>query len=77
MIVFLNAIMVEEIIFTVVIFISDAPKVGCFKPDEWIDQQGTKHNRIVFIANKFYPALEKEEPGAESTEQPTTKTKKK
>ena len=32
---------------------------------------------IVFIANKFYPALEKEEPGAESTEQPTTKTKKK
>ena len=47
------------------------------KPDEWIDQQGTKHNRIVFIANKFYPALEKEEPVAESTEQPTTKTKKK
>lgn len=32
---------------------------GYFKPDEWIDQQGTKHNRIVFIANKFYPALEK------------------
>ena len=50
---------------------------GYFKPDEWIDQQGTKHNRIVFIANKFYPALEKEGPGAESTEQPTTKTKKK
>lgn len=50
---------------------------GYFKPDEWIDQQGTKHNRIVFIANKFYPALEKEEPGAKSTEQPTTKTKKK
>jgi single-strand binding family protein len=50
---------------------------GYFKPDEWIDQQGTKHNRIVFIANKFYPALEKEEPVAESTEQPTTKTKKK
>ena len=43
---------------------------GYFKPDEWVDQQGTKHNRIVFIANKFYPALEKEEPGAESTEQP-------
>ena len=30
---------------------------GYFKPDEWIDQQGTKHNRIVFIANKFYPAV--------------------
>ena len=29
MIVFLNAIMVEERIFTVVIFISDAPKMGC------------------------------------------------
>ena len=28
---------------------------GYFKPDEWVDQQGTKHNRIAFIANKFYP----------------------
>lgn len=34
---------------------------GYFKPDEWVDQQGTKHNRIVFIANKFYPTPDKEE----------------
>lgn len=32
---------------------------GYFKPDEWVDQQGTKHNRIVFIANKFYPTPDK------------------
>ncbi len=31
-----------------------------FKPDEWVDQQGTKHNRIVFIANKFYPTPDEE-----------------
>ena len=50
---------------------------GYFKPDELTDQQGTKHNRIVFIANKFYEALDKEEPAADSTEQPAKKTKKK
>ncbi len=50
---------------------------GYFKPDEWTDQQGTKHNRIVFIANKFYEALDKEEPATDSTEQPAKKTKKK
>lgn len=50
---------------------------GYLKPDEWTDQQGTKHSRVIFVANKFYPALEKDEPAADSTEQPANNTKKK
>ena len=49
---------------------------GYFKPDEWVDQQGTKHNRIVFIANKFYPTPDKEETPAAEPEKPTKKGKK-
>ena len=49
---------------------------GYFKPDEWVDQQGTKHNRIVFIANKFYPTPDKEEAPAAEPEKPTKKGKK-
>ncbi len=28
---------------------------GYFKPEEWTDKDGVKHNRIVMVANKFYP----------------------
>lgn len=38
---------------------------GYFKPEEWADQGGVKHNRIVMVAVKFYPAVEKEEALAE------------
>lgn len=38
---------------------------GYFKPEEWADQGGVKHNRIVMVAVKFYPAVEKEEAPAE------------
>ncbi|WP_270550562.1 single-stranded DNA-binding protein [Bacteroides xylanisolvens] len=34
---------------------------GCFKPEEWTDKEGVKHNRIVMVATSFYPAQEKEE----------------
>lgn len=34
---------------------------GYFKPEEWLDSNGVKHNRVVFIATKFYEAVEKEE----------------
>lgn len=34
---------------------------GYFKPEEWSDQSGVKHNRIVMVAVKFYPPVEKEE----------------
>lgn len=37
---------------------------GYFKPEEWTDKDGVKHNRIVMVATKFYPALDKEEVGA-------------
>lgn len=48
---------------------------GFFKPEEWTDKDGVKRNRIVLVANKFYPALDKEETPAE--EAPTKKTSKK
>ena len=34
---------------------------GYFKPEEWTDKDGVLHNRIVTVAVKFYPAVEKEE----------------
>ena len=45
---------------------------GYFKPEEWIDKDGVKHNRIVMVANKFYQTPDKEETPAE----PEKKTKK-
>ena len=45
---------------------------GYFKPEEWTDKDGVQHNRIVTVAVKFYPAVEKEEEPAE----PTKETKK-
>ena len=38
---------------------------GYFKPDDWTDQEGTRHNRIVFVATKFYEPTEKAEAPAE------------
>ena len=49
---------------------------GYFKPDEWVDQQGTKHNRIVFIANKFYPTPDKEDAPDAEPEKSAKKEKK-
>ena len=49
---------------------------GYFKPDEWVDQQGTKHNRIVFIANKFYPTPDKEDTPDAEPEKTAKKEKK-
>ena len=45
---------------------------GYFKPEEWTDKDGVLHNRIVTVAVKFYPAVEKEEAPAE----PEKKSKK-
>ena len=42
---------------------------GYFKPEEWADNGGVKHNRIVMVAVKFYPAVEKEEAPAEPAEE--------
>ena len=34
---------------------------GYFKPEEWTDNEGVKHNRIVMVATKFYETPDKEE----------------
>ena len=34
---------------------------GYFKPEEWQDGEGVKHNRVVLVANKFYETPDKEE----------------
>lgn len=46
---------------------------GYFKPEEWTDKDGVLHNRIVTVAVKFYPAVEKEE---EAPSEPEKKPKK-
>ena len=48
---------------------------GYFKPEEWSDQSGVKHNRIVIVAVKFYPPVEKEET-PEKPAKPAKKGKK-
>lgn len=34
---------------------------GYFKPEEWTDKDGVKRNRIIMVATKFYPTVDKEE----------------
>lgn len=51
---------------------------GFFKPEEWTDKDGVKHNRVIMIATKFYPTPEKEEetPAEKPTKKATKKGKK-
>ena len=35
---------------------------GYFQPQEWTDQDGVKHNRVVLVARKFYATTDKENP---------------
>ena len=35
---------------------------GFFKPEEWTDQDGVKHNRVVLVASRFYMTPDKENP---------------
>ena len=48
---------------------------GFFKPEEWTDQDGVKHNRVVLVANKFYETPDKED--APKEEKKTSKKKAK
>lgn len=48
---------------------------GYFRPEEWSDKNGVKHNRIVMVAVKFYPPVEKEET-PEKPAKPAKKGKK-
>lgn len=38
---------------------------GFFKPEEWNDKDGVKHNRIVMVATKFYPVPDEDDAPAE------------
>lgn len=49
---------------------------GYFKPEEWIDKDGTRYNRIVTVAVKFYPPVEKEEEAPKKQAKPVKKGKK-
>lgn len=49
---------------------------GFFKPEEWNDKDGVRHNRIVMVATKFYAAPDKEEAPAEKPAEKKTKGKK-
>ena len=49
---------------------------GYFKPEEWSDQEGVKHNRVVLVATKFYETPDKEEE-APTEEKKTSKKKAK
>ena len=46
---------------------------GFFKPEEWSDKDGIKHNRIVMVATEFFAAEEKED----ATEQEAKNSKAK
>ena len=43
---------------------------GYFKPEEWADKEGVKHNRIMMVAVKFCPPVEKEETPVEPAKEP-------
>ena len=38
---------------------------GYFKPEEWTDGDGVKHNRVTLVATRFYPAADKEQKAGE------------
>ena len=47
-----------------------------FKPEEWGDQEGVKHQRVLLVATKFYETPDKEEE-APAEEKKTSKKKAK
>ena len=50
---------------------------GYFKPEEWSDQEGVKHNRVVLVATKFYETPDKEEAPKEAPKKEEKTSKKK
>ena len=50
---------------------------GFFKPEEWEDKDGVRHNRIIMVATKFYPAIDKGDAPAEEPKKTTAKKSKK
>ena len=50
---------------------------GYFKPEEWSDQEGVKHQRVLLVATKFYETPDKEETPKESPKEEEKTSKKK
>lgn len=48
---------------------------GYMKPEEWTDKSGVKHNRIVFVASKYYEPVEKPEKEEKPKAKPKSKKK--
>lgn len=48
---------------------------GYFKPEEWSDQEGIKHNRVLLVATKFYETPDKEEAPKEEEKKSKKKAK--
>ena len=48
---------------------------GYFKPEEWSDQEGVKHNRVLLVATKFYETPDKEEAPKEEEKKSKKKAK--
>ena len=48
---------------------------GYFKPEEWSDQEGVKHNRVVLVATKFNETPDKEDAPKEEEKSSRRKTK--
>ena len=48
---------------------------GYFKPEEWNDQEGVKHNRVLLVATKFYETPDKEEAPKEEEKKSKKKAK--
>ena len=49
---------------------------GYFKPEEWTDKEGVKHNRIILVATKFYETPDKEEEAPKKEAKKTAKKAK-
>lgn len=50
---------------------------GYFKPEEWSDQEGVKHQRVLLVATKFYETPDKEEETPKKEGKKTSKKKAK
>ena len=48
---------------------------GYFKPEEWSNQEGVKHNRVLLVATKFYETPDKEEAPKEEEKKSKKKAK--
>ena len=54
----MDATKIEEVVSEFVTLKKRVTVEGYFKPEEWQDAEGVKHNRVILVATKFYEAVE-------------------